>query len=156
MLEGRHKMSAGPKVFGIDTPDRKIIQLGVLLFLIGLLTGFAIPAFTVPRLGLSSHLEGVLNGLFLIALGLIWPRLSLSRPLATLTFVAAIFGTFANWLATLLAGLWGAGKMMPIAGGGQVAEPLAEAIVGALLISLSGAMVFVCLAVLWGLRTAPR
>jgi hydroxylaminobenzene mutase len=145
-------MTTGPSVIGLDTPDRKLIQLGVLLFLIGLLTGFAIPSFAVPRLGLSSHLEGVLNGLFLMALGLIWPRLAMGRGLATLTFIAAVYGTFANWFATLLGAMWGAAGMMPIAGGGWAAAPLAEAIVAGLLISLSLAMVFVCLAVLWGLR----
>lgn len=145
-------MTNGPSVIGLNAPDRKLIQLGVLLFLIGLLTGFAIPSFAVPRLGLSSHLEGVLNGMFLIALGLIWPLLSIGRGLASITFIAAVYGTFANWFATLLGALWGAAGMMPIAGGGWIAEPMAEAIVAGLLISLSLAMVFVCLAVLWGLR----
>lgn len=145
-------MNPGPSVIGLVAPDRKLIQLGVSLFLVGLLTGFAIPSFAIPRLGLSSHLEGVLNGLFLVALGLIWPRLSMGRGLATATFIAGVYGTFANWFATLLAALWGAAEMMPIAGGGRIATPLAEAIVAGLLISLSLAMVFVCLAVLWGLR----
>ena len=36
----------------------RLLRLGVLLFLLGLLTGFAIPALTNPRMGLTSHLEG--------------------------------------------------------------------------------------------------
>ena len=47
---------------------------------------------------------------------------------------------------------WAAGRMMPIAGQGQVGTPPQEAIVRALLISLSVAMVLVCLLVLAGLR----
>jgi hydroxylaminobenzene mutase len=45
-----------------------LFKLGLTLFVIGLLTGFAIPALKNPRMGLTSHLEGVLNGMFL-ALG---------------------------------------------------------------------------------------
>jgi hydroxylaminobenzene mutase len=134
----------------------KLMQLGFLLFLIGLLTGLAMPFFAVPRLGLSSHMQGVLNGLFLVALGLVWPRLSMGPGLATVTFIAAVYGAFANWLATCWGAMWGAGGLMPIAGGGQAAAPLAEAIVAFLLISLSVTMVFVCLAVLWGFRDLSK
>lgn len=52
--------------------SRKLIRYGILLFLLGLLTGFAMPAFENSRMGLSSHLEGVMNGMFLVLLGLIW------------------------------------------------------------------------------------
>ena len=146
-------MTRGPTVIGLEDAGRKLIQLGVLLFLIGLLTGFAIPVFAVPRLGLSSHLASVLGGLFLMALGLSWPRLSLGRGLATATFIAAVYGNFANWLATYLGAVWGAGgQMMPIAGSGRMAAPEGEAIVAGLLVSLSVAMIFACLAILWGLR----
>jgi hydroxylaminobenzene mutase len=116
------------------------------------LTGFAIPLLAVPRLGLSSHLEGVLNGLFLIALGLMWSRLVLPAWAGTATFVLALYGTYANWFATLLAAMWGAAGMMPLAGGGASASALAEALVAALLASLSLAMIATCLLVLWGLR----
>ena len=150
-------MSHGPQVFGLSVPDRKLIQLGILLVFIGLSTGFAIPSFAIPRLGLSSHLASVMGGLFLMALGLIWPKLAMRRGIATTTFLAAVYGNFANWLATFLGAMWGAGGgMMPIAGGGRVASPLAEAIVAGLLISLSVAMIFVCLAVLWGLRDTNK
>lgn len=142
-----------PDVAGITSPDRALIQSGVALFLIGLLTGFAIPLLPVPRLGLSSHLEGVMNGLFLLVLGLIWQRLALTKLLGTVTFYAAIFGTFANWLATLLSALWGAASMMPIAGMGVVGSATAELVVTILLVSLSLAMVLVCALTLWGLRS---
>jgi (hydroxyamino)benzene mutase len=145
-------MLQGPKVLFIASPDQNLLVAGVLLFLIGLLTGFAIPLVAVPRLGLSSHLEGVLNGMFLIALGLMWRRLVLPAWAGTTTFVLALYGTYANWFATLLAAMWGAAGMMPIAGGGASAAAVAEAIVAVLLASLSLAMIAVCLLVLWGLR----
>lgn len=145
-------MTEGPTAYGIDQPGRFLLQSGVFLFLLGLLTGFAIPAMSVPRLGLSSHLEGIMNGMFLMLLGLVWPRLSLGKPLATMTLVAAIYGAFANWTATFLAAQLPAGELMPIAAAGVVGTPLAESIVSALLISLAIAMILVCGSLLWGLR----
>jgi hydroxylaminobenzene mutase len=134
----------------------RLLQLGVLLFLFGLLTGFAIPALANPRMGLSSHLEGVLNGMFLLALGLIWPRLRLGRAASALTFWLAVYGTFANWAATLLAAAWGAGRAMPIAAGAHQGTATQEAVVMGLLFSLSLAVIAVCGLVLWGLRGGPE
>jgi (hydroxyamino)benzene mutase len=42
---------------------------GRFLFLLGLFTGFAEPHFLNMRMGLAAHLEGVLNGIFLLASG---------------------------------------------------------------------------------------
>lgn len=145
-----------PTVFGIAAADRILMRAGVLLFLLGLLTGLAVPALQVPRMGLSSHLVGMMSGMFLIVLGLMWPRLSLPAWAGTTTFWAALYGSFANWLATILSAMSGAAAMMPIAGQGATSTPLAEAFVATLLISLSLAMILVCALVLWGLRPAAR
>ena len=130
----------------------RLLQCGVTLFLLGLLTGFAVPAFANPRMGLASHVEAVMNGLFLVALGLIWPRLVLSPRLLAVTFWLAAYGGFANWTATLLAAAWGAGRMMPIAAQGHFGSSGQEGVLRALLISLSLAMVSVCVLILAGLR----
>lgn len=141
------------KVFAYD---RVLMRAGVLLFLIGLLTGLAVPVLHAPRMGLASHLVGTMSGIFLIVLGLMWPRLVLPAWAATTTFWAALYGAFANWLATILSAMWGAAAMMPIAEQGATGTPLAEGIVAALLISLSLAMILVCVLVLWGLRPTAR
>ena len=135
-----------------DAQSHKLIQCGVTLFLIGLLTGFVIPAMKNPRMGLSSHLEGVLNGLFLIAIGFIWPRLELSSRWLKAGFLTALYGTGANWLATFLAAIWGAGKAMPMAGGGGAGTIIQETIINVLLYSLSFLMVLVCVLLLVGLK----
>ncbi len=135
-----------------ERQGHRLLQLGVTLFLLGLLVGFAVQSLANPRMGLASHIEGVMNGLFLMALGLVWPRLTLGAGLRHTTFWLACYGTFANITATFLSAAWAAGRMMPIAGQGQVGTPPQEAIVRALLISLSVAMVLVCLLVLAGLR----
>lgn len=146
-------MTVTPSPLSPRRRAHRLLQLGVLLFLVGLLTGFAIPALVNPRMGLSSHLEAVLNGLFLVVLGLIWPRLRLRPAAATTTFWLAVYGTFANWAATLLAALWGAGRrMMPIAAGSHHGSTAQETVIAVLLLSLAVAMLAVCALVLWGLR----
>jgi (hydroxyamino)benzene mutase len=130
----------------------RLIQLGLVLFLLGLLVGFAIPLVKNPRMGLTSHLEGLLNGMVLILLGLVWPRVALAPGMLKATFWLAIYATFANWMATLLAAIWGAGRSMPIAAPEPTATSFQENIVDALLLSLSFSMVVACGLVLWGLR----
>ncbi len=59
-------------------------------------------------MALSSHLEGVLNGMFLVVLGLLWPHIDL--PEVRYRGGADRLPAYANWLATLLAAAWGAGR----------------------------------------------
>jgi hydroxylaminobenzene mutase len=127
------------------------MQLGILLFLLGLLTGLAGPRLKNPRMGLASHLEGVMNGMFLIILGLIWPRLGLSHAWLAVTFWLIVYAAFANWLATLLAAAWGAGTLMPIAAGTRRAAPGRERVIGFLLISLALCVIAACVLILVGL-----
>lgn len=101
-----------------DQTPRYLIAAGVTLFLLGLITGFAIPALANPRMGLSGHLEGVMNGTFLIAIGAVWSKMTLSALLQRVTFWLLIYGTYANWLFVNLAAMFGTGEMTPIAGAG--------------------------------------
>ena len=135
-----------------ERTGRRLLQLGVLLFLLGLLVGFAVPSLANQRMGLSSHLEGVMNGIFLMAVGSIWPKLVLSDRLLKATFWLALDGTFANLAATFLAAAWGAGAMMPISGQGHIGTPAQEGVIRLMLVSLSLAMVWACALLLAGLR----
>ncbi len=133
--------------------SRKLIRSGVLLFLLGLLTGFVIPIMQNPRMGLSSHLEGVQNGMLLIIFGIIWNQLRLSDSTLQWGYGLSLFGTYMNWATTFLAGLWGAGaEMMPIAGANLLGTTLQEGLIKFGLGSLSLAMLIVCGILLWGLR----
>ena len=131
--------------------EKRLLFFGILLFFFGLTTGLFIPLMANPRMGLTTHLEGVMNGIFLMILGLLWNRLQLTQQVLTITYWLALYGSFANFAAVLIAALTGAGAMMPIAGG---REGLAttEVIISFLLVSLSLAMLTVCLIVLYGLR----
>ncbi len=133
--------------------SRKLLRYGVLLFLLGLITGFALPAMANSRMGLSSHLEGVMNGMFLILLGLLWSKLNLSERNLKWGYGLSLYGTYINWATTLIAALFGAGsEMMPIAGGGMEGTIWQEVMIKFGLISLSISMLIVCGLLLWGLR----
>lgn len=135
--------------------SEKLIFLGVLLFFLGLVAGLFIPLMANPRMGLSTHLEGIMNGLFLCVLGLIWNRLNLPDRWIYLGFWLALYGTFANFLAVLISAITGAGKLMPIAGG-KDGDPFIESIISTLLITLTVSMLTVCLIVLAGLYKPQR
>jgi hydroxylaminobenzene mutase len=129
-----------------------LFKLGLILFVIGLLTGFAIPVLKNPRMGLTSHLEGVLNGMFLALLGLLWPHVHLTHTWGVTAVVLIVYSAYANWLGALLAAAWGAGrKLAPIAAGDHEASKLKESIFGLLLISLSVAIVIGVVIVIVGL-----
>ena len=125
---------------------------GIFLFLLGLLTGLLVPALRNPRMGVSAHLEAVMNGIFLVVLGLIWKEARLTAKAAKATFGVALYGTYTNWAATLLSAMLGTSRLTPIAGAGYTAAQWQEILVGFGLISLSIAMVICCALVLWGLR----
>ena len=128
----------------------RLLFLGILLFLFGLLIGLFSTMMTNPRMGLSAHLEGIMNGMFLVILGLIWNKLALNYKWLAIAFWLTIYGAFANFVAVSVAAITGAGKMMPIAGGKE-GTSVVEGLISFLLISLALAMIFVCLIVLTGL-----
>lgn len=137
----------------IQESARKLLRLGITLFLLGLITGFLLPVSANPRMALSSHLEGVMNGLFLLVLGLIWHRLAIGHGARRVAFGLAVFGTFTNWATTLAAAFLGAGEsMMPFAAAGHTGSPGQELLISIGLVSLSVSMVTVSGIVLWGLR----
>jgi hydroxylaminobenzene mutase len=108
-------------------------------------------------MALASHVEAVMNGIFLLVIGAIWQRLRLGiRPQRIALWLLA-YGTFANWATTLLAAIWGAGEpMMPLAAAGHAGTSAQEALIAFGLISLSVAMLAVCPILLWGLRAKGR
>ena len=136
--------------------SRNLKRLGLLLFLLGLITGFATAGLKNPRMGLAAHLEGVMNGGFLILAGLIWNELKISETLRKITYGTLIYGTYVNWLVTLLAAYFGTSKMTPLAGQGFAGTSLQDQIVGAGFASVGLTMVFSLLVMLYGFRGAKE
>src|SRR5215471_248232 len=87
--------------------DRRLMWHGMFLFLLGLITGLVEQHFTNIRMGLSAHLEGLMNGIFLVALGAIWNRVRLPRHVMMAAYGMALYATYANWLTTLLGAAFG-------------------------------------------------
>ncbi len=134
----------------------RLLQAGITLFLLGLVTGLFSGMLANPRMGLTSHLEGVMNGPFLVILGLMWPRLRLGSRALTAAFWMALYGTYANWATTLYGAAAGAGeKIAPITGKGFTGTSFEEGVVAFGFISLAFAIIPLCLMVLYGLRGGP-
>lgn len=121
---------------------RRFALLGATLVMLGLLTGLISGSLANPRMGLSAHLEGIMNGTLMLALAGGWNHVRLSPKLESWCFGLLAFGTLANWLATLLAAIWGAGRtMMPIATGAHQAAAWQEQLVTVMLLALSLAVI---------------
>lgn len=132
--------------------NRQLMWHGAFLFLLGLVTGLVEQRFTNVRMGLAAHLEGVMNGTFLIALGAIWSEVRLSRMAKTTAYWAALCGTYGNWLTTALAAVFGTAASTPIAAAGHHGQPWQESLVGAAFLSVSIAIVVPAVLLVWGLR----
>jgi (hydroxyamino)benzene mutase len=93
---------------------RRLAAAGAILFAVGMVTGlWSAAALTnkvhvgMPRLALASHLNGLLGGLWLVAVAWTFEFLSYDvkglRRLALAVTVAA----WSNWLVTLIASFFG-------------------------------------------------
>jgi hydroxylaminobenzene mutase len=136
---------------------QRLVRLGVLLILISLLIGLAVPRFAVPRLALSVHLLGLMQGLFLAIVGMLWPRLVLTPRGLLATFWLLAYGCVAALTANLLGALWGAGNsIVPIAAGTARGTPLQETVIVVVLRSGGAALILGTVLLLWGLRRGER
>jgi hydroxylaminobenzene mutase len=136
----------------MDNANRRLMWHGMFLFLLGLLTGFAEPHFANMRMGLAAHLEGVMNGTFLLVLGAIWTEVRLPQPAKVTAYWAALYGTYVNWLFTTLAAIFGTAALSPITAAGHSGLPWQESLVKAGLMSVGIVIVATSVLVLWGLR----
>jgi hydroxylaminobenzene mutase len=135
---------------------RRLIWHGMFLFLLGLVTGLVETQFSNPRMGLAAHLEGVMNGTFLVALGAVWLEIRLSPALSCTAYWSALYGTYANWAVTTLAAALGTGAMSPITAPGRAALPWQESLVTAGFVSVGLAIIAAVVLALWGLRGGAR
>jgi (hydroxyamino)benzene mutase len=136
----------------MENAARRMMWHGMFLFLLGLLTGFAEPHFTNVRMGLAAHLEGVMNGILLLAVGSVWPQLRLAPGAKASAFWTTLYGAYLNWLFTTLAAILGTGALSPITAPGLKAQPWQETLVTAGLMSVGVAIVAAAVLLLWGLK----
>jgi hydroxylaminobenzene mutase len=136
----------------METSNRRLMWHGMFLFLIGLFTGFAETHFANVRMGLAAHLEGVMNGIFLLALGAVWTEVRLPPPAKAIAYWTALYGTYVNWLVTTLAAAFGTAALSPITAAGHSGKPWQETLVTVGFMSVGIVIVVFSVLVLWGLR----
>lgn len=140
----------------MDGSNRRLMWHGMLLFLIGLLTGFAEQHFANIRMGLAAHLEGVMNGTFLLALGAAWNEVRLSPATKSIAYWTALYGTYANWIMTTLAAILGTAALSPITAAGHHGLPWQESLVTIGFLSVGIAIVLSSVLTLWGFRAGRK
>jgi len=141
----------------METPQTEphLVRAGFMLFVLALLTGFAVPAFLNQKMAVAAHLSGVMNALLLIAVGLAWGLLVMGPRQAGLTRGAFLYGTYANWGTSCLAAAWGTSRLTPLSGAGFTAEPWKEAVVQALQVALAVVILAGAVSVVHALRPRP-
>src|SRR5215469_14736587 len=135
----------------MKTQKRRLMWHGMLLFLLGLITGLLEQRFTNVRMGLSAHLEGVMNGILLLALGAAWNEVRLPHPVEVTAYWAALYGTYANWLVTSIAAAVGTAANSPTSAG-HSGQPWQESFVAMGFLTVSITIIATSILVLWGLR----
>jgi hydroxylaminobenzene mutase len=140
----------------MESSNRRLMWHGMFLFLLGLLTGFVEHRFSNMRMGLAAHLEGVMNGTFLLALGAVWAHVTLPPSVKTATYWITLYATYANWLMTTLAAVFGTGALSPITAPGYKGQPWQESFVTVGFMTVGLAYVASSVLMLWGLRAKAK
>jgi (hydroxyamino)benzene mutase len=131
---------------------RRLMWHGVLLFLLGLFAGFLEQKFSNPRMGLAAHLEGLMNGTFVLAVGAAWTEVRLPPGSIRLTFWTLLYGSYVNVLVTALAAMFGTAAMTPLTGAIHPALGWQETLVTVGFVSVGISMLVASALLLWGLR----
>ena len=135
--------------------QKAFLVVGASLFLLGLISGLLTGLMANPRMGLSAHLQGLTNGMFLIAVGAAWRYVGLGQLAAGITFWLLAYGTVANWVSTTLAAAWDTGLLTPIHGPEPNASPWQESVVSLGLLSLTVAMIVGTILLIIGFVRGP-
>lgn len=115
-------------VNGLEGRD-SLVANGVLLFGLGVLSGFLPYMAANPRMGLASHTVGTLSGSFLIALAAAWPRHRLSARWEGITRVLVITSNHLNWAVCVFSAMYGTKNLLPNLGTPEVAAWWKETVV---------------------------
>jgi len=131
---------------------RRLLWHGILIVLLGLAVGALVPELKNPRMGVAAHVGGVMSGLFLLLVGLIWEEIRLPARAERLTIVLFLYASYAGWLAQFLAASFGTSWATPIAGAGYRGTDWQEYLVYFIAVTFSAAIAIACGFTMWGLR----
>ena len=127
---------------------------GIVVFLIGLVTGFFLYSGLMknPQIGVITHLEGVLNGMFLVILGLLWSRMLLNEKQQKFLMILAIVCVYTNYFQALWGAVLGRSRSTTLFPADRIPFPFEARILDVVLLSMSLGLCLVCVIVLMGLR----
>jgi hydroxylaminobenzene mutase len=91
----------------LSRQGHRLLQIGVALLVFSSFEGFAIPHFAAPRLGLSVHTLSALQGVLLLALGLVWLRLKLGATMSRVAIKGVAYSSAPTGLIAFGLILWG-------------------------------------------------
>lgn len=131
-----------------------LIRHGFLLIFLALAGALLMPLMMLPRLAVSAHTIGMLSGLLLVVLGIIWDDLQLSSRQQKITYASWLMSSYANWGACLFGAFTGAGKMTPVAANGAIGSNATESVVMVLLIGVVVSSFVAVGFTIFGLRVA--
>jgi hydroxylaminobenzene mutase len=130
-----------------------MIQIGVGHFVFSAVEGFAIPALRSPALGLSVHRLSALQGVMMLTLGLVWPRLRLGTTASGIAYWTYTYSSLATLVPYVMAALWGAGNTtIPLAAGTAHGNARQETSIKVILYSAAPSFFISMALILWGLR----
>lgn len=124
----------------LDQNGRALVVTGALLFLAGLLQGFAVDQFANPRMALSAHLDAVQSGMAVMLAGAFWSAARWSGGVEVVARWTLAVGMVGLWVGITLAALTGASEALPMSGAGFAAEPRAELAATAIVVGSSVAL----------------
>ncbi len=101
---------------------RQILFHGGIMTILSLLSGFTTFFALAPRIALSSHTVGLLQGAMLIAIAGAWHLLNASPKTLKILKYTLLVGFYANWISTQLSALWSAGRSTYPINGKEMAE----------------------------------
>jgi hydroxylaminobenzene mutase len=93
-----------------NSEARQILFHGGLMIFLSLMSGFTVYFALAPRMALSSHTVGLLQGAILIAIAGAWHLLNASPKYLKIIKYTLLIGFYGNWICYLLVGLWSAGR----------------------------------------------
>ncbi len=73
---------------------RRFSWHGVLIILLGLASGALVPVLANPRMGVAAHVGGVMSGMLLILVALIWEEIRLPARTEAVTFWLFLYASY--------------------------------------------------------------
>ncbi len=102
------QLSTGGLPVTLTDAKRRLLWHGMLIVGLGSLTGSVVPVLSNPRMGVAAHVGGLMSGMLLLLVGLIWGEI---RLLASAGFVGRL-GSFDEHPLAIIPGVAGINDML--------------------------------------------